>query len=187
MARYNNRPLGLSQTELADWLGVGRSTISAVEQATRSLPLGVGIQDIRLMLAAEGLVPGAAAGPPQPAPPPVPPPGPEAAPLQQRLAECRHQLTALGFRLRQLQRQAAPYEARLRAIPALRAWAGPVPDPARETLWLDFIEQEAAATLRTVCGAGPQLLLTTRIAGLTHETALLEEALAGLAPVGGSS
>jgi hypothetical protein len=25
MARYNNRPLGLSQTELADWLGVGRS------------------------------------------------------------------------------------------------------------------------------------------------------------------
>jgi hypothetical protein len=148
--------------------------------ATRSLPLGVGIQHIRLMLAAEGLVPGAAAGPPQPAPP-LPPPGPEAAPLEQQLRECRYQLTTLGFRLRKLQRQAAPYEAWLRAIPALRAWAGPVPAQARETQWLDFIEQEAAATLRNVCGAGPQLLLTTRIAGLTHEVALLEAALLGLA------
>jgi len=100
MARYSNRPLGLSQTELADWLGVGRSTISAVEQARRSLSLGVSVQYIRLRLAAEGLVPDAAAGLPPPAPPPVPPPGPGAAPLQQRLAECRYQLTNLDFRLR---------------------------------------------------------------------------------------
>lgn len=176
------RQLALSQEEVAAWLGVGRSTVSAVEKATRSLPSGLGIQEVRLALAAQGLVPDANAGPAQPAPAPWPPPAPEAAALQQRLSECRYQHGNLAFRLQQLQQRAAPYEARLRAAAALRAWAGPVPDPARESRWLHRFEQEALATLREECGAGSQLLLSARVAGLAHEIALLEAALASLVP-----
>lgn len=182
MFRLIRRQLALSQEEVADWLGVARATVSAVEQATRSLPPGTGIQDARLVLAAQGLVPAIAGGPPQPAPAPALPPAPEAAPLHQRLADCRHQHGNLAFRLHQLQQRAAPYEARLRAAAALRAWAGPVPDAARESRWLQGFEQAAVAALRDACGAGPQLLLTTRLAGLAHEIALLEAALATLAP-----
>lgn len=90
----------------------------------------------------------------------------------------RHELNNLVFRLRQLRRQAAPYEARCAVLPALRAQAAPASE--FETCWLTYFEGQTAARL-AACGAGPQLLPEARTAGLEREADLLGAYLA--APV----
>ena len=174
MASSTRNALGLSQQRVASWLGVPRATLAQVETGRRSLPIGRWMQDARLDLAVRGQVLDPA-GHVSDGPPPLPVPPPDAGPLGRRLRECRYHAGRLRYELAELRARAAPYEARYRALPALRAWTGPVPDPAREARWLDSFEKDADYELRYVCGAGPQRLLEARIAGFEREAELLAE------------
>ncbi|WP_400190339.1 hypothetical protein [Hymenobacter sp. B81] len=164
---------GLTQQRLASWLGLSRAALSMAEAGQRGLPQASRLRRIRLDLAQSGLVPGAGgvALPPQPAPPVYP------EPLVRRLADCRYHAQRLRFELQDLRARAAQYEARLAALPALRAWTGPVANPAHDANWLSLFEGEAVDGLQLACGAGPQRLLEIRIAGLEREAELLDEAL----------
>ena len=172
---------GLTQERLASWLGVNRGTVAMSETGQRSLPTSQWFLDIRLELAALGklFIPGQAVGP---APPPLPTPSVERQPLASRVAEARWRALQLRRELENMQKRAAQFEARLAAIPALRAYTGPVKNPAREAGWLALFEGEAIDGLRDDCGAGPQRLLAARLAGLELELAMLEETLATLPP-----
>ncbi|MCR5889605.1 hypothetical protein LRS06_17865 [Hymenobacter sp. J193] len=163
--------LGLTQELLASWLGIPRVSLALAERGSQGLPIGTGVQEARLLLATLGQVlqPD---GTTQPAPPSLPVPAPAPAPLEDRLSYCRYHISRL-----RLQRQAAPYEARLAALPALRAWTGPVRHPEREENWLALLEGEAEYALFYTCGAGPQRLLQARLAGLEREAELLQEML----------
>ncbi|MGI4873512.1 MAG: hypothetical protein ACRYFX_20340 [Janthinobacterium lividum] len=190
----SRRVFALTQQRLAEWLGVSTSAVALLETNRRGLPGGVAasIQLVRLALARRGEVPSPPGeGPPAvPGPPPLPLPSPNAEPLRRRLDECRHRATNLRYELAQLQARAACHQARLVALPALRAYAGPVPHPAQEKSWLDLFESEALAALCDDCGAGPQALLAARLAGLEREAELLEALLAAppvLAPAQGAA
>ena len=167
---------GLTQERLASWLGVNRTTLAMAETGRRSLPLGVGLQQSRLEFAKLNLVYDGE-GHTAPAPPPLPPPASEAAPLAYRLEDCRYHMYTLNRQLTAMRKRAAQFEARLAALPGLRAWTQPVKNPAREAGWLALFEGEAVDGLRDDCGAGPQLLLAARIAGLEREAELLAEVL----------
>lgn len=179
MADFIREKLGLTQERVAAWLGTSRAAVSMAEAGQRGLPTRHGIQSARLTLAALGKVL-AMAGEPTPAPPPLPTPVPEREPPAWRLRECQHQLRQLRRQLAAMQAQAAQLENRLTALPALRAYAGPIKNPAREAGWLALFEGEAVDGLRDDCGTGPQKLLEARIAGLAREAELLEELLAAL-------
>ncbi|WP_046246156.1 helix-turn-helix domain-containing protein [Hymenobacter terrenus] len=170
---------GLTQERLASWLGVNRTTVAMAESGRRNQPTSRWLLDARIELAALELVfnPG---GETMPAPPPVPTPPVQRLPLDHRLVETRYQILRLQRELKSMRKRAAQFEARLRAVPALRAWTGPVRNPAREAGWLALFEEEAVDGLRDDCGAGQQLLLEARIAGLEHETGLLAAAVANL-------
>lgn len=172
---------GLTQERLASWLGVNRGTVAMAETGQRNFPTNQWFLNIRLELAALGLlfVPGQAV---VPAPPPLPTPPVEAKPLVRRVAEARWKAVLLRRELEAMQKRAAQFEARLAAIPALRAYTGPVRNPAREAGWLALFEGEAIDGLRDDCGAGPQRLLAARLAGLELELTMLEETLAALPP-----
>ncbi len=170
--------LGLTQERLAYWLGIGRSSVALAERGRQFPTMGTtpAVQSGRLYCAARGRVYDPAGGDTA-APPAQPAPGPAPGPVESRLAQCHHQLGNLRYALRQLRARAAPYEARLVAAPALRAWGPPSPiGAAREAIWLRQFEDEAQVEL-AACGAGPQLLLEARIAGLAHEVQLLEGGL----------
>ncbi len=173
--------LGLTQQRLASWLGVTRETLAQVESKGRSLPHDHWLPDGRLMLAVRGKVlrPD---GTSYPGPPPLPPPPMPRKPLEDRLRYCRHHANRLRYELEALRRQAAPYLARLAALPALRAYEGPVANPAHEENWLALLEGEALQALEQVCGPGAQALLEARIAGLEREAEVLAERLAALPP-----
>ncbi|SHL24011.1 hypothetical protein [Hymenobacter psychrotolerans] len=166
----------LTQERLAAWLGIDRTTLALVETGRRALPQGRGVQDARLAMAMAGRTLDLTSG--SRAIAPLPPPPIEREPVEARLDYCRHHADRLRYQLRQLRRHAAPYEARLAAVPALRAWTGPVSDPAREARWLATFEAEAMEALAQHYGAGPQRLLEARISALDHEAALLESLLA---------
>ncbi|RTQ48183.1 hypothetical protein EJV47_17285 [Hymenobacter gummosus] len=135
----------------------------------------------RLALAVQGLVPDPeGATVPQPAPPPLLTPPVDARPLAQRLRYCRHHALRLRREQEAMQAKARHYELRLKVIPALRAWAGPVANPAQEEKWLTQVEQEARNALQHDCGLGPQRVLEARIAGLEREAELLAQTLAEL-------
>lgn len=181
MADTIRKEFNLTQQQLASWLGVNRTTLALVETGRRSMPLQVGSrQGIRLDLAALGLVMDVA-GATRPAPAPLPPPPIDPALVQQRLRYCLHHAENGRYELESMRRQAAPYLARLAALPALRAWTGPVRNPEREQRWLASFEAEAMQALSWQCGAGPQRMLEARIAGLEQEAQLLELLLAELA------
>ncbi|TGE24884.1 XRE family transcriptional regulator [Hymenobacter aquaticus] len=175
MADEIRQKLGLTQELMSSWLGVSRVRVAQAESGQRSLPLGRAVQLVRLTLATLGLVYDPAGN--RPAPPPLPAPAPDPEPLQSRLAHCAHHAGRLRYELEQLRLKAAPYEARLAALPALRAYTGPVKDAAREANWLALLEVEAETALLYDCGAGPQKLLEARIAGLEREAEVLRELL----------
>ena len=181
MASYLRDKFGLTQERLAAWLGVNRGTIAMSESGQRSLPTNQWLLDARLEMATLGLVlnPGQETGP---ALPPLPTPPVELQPLTYRLAEIRYQVLRLRRELEGMRKRAVQFEARLAAVPALRAYPGPVKNPTREAGWLALFEGEAVDGLRDDCGTGPQRLLEARIAGLEQEAKLLEEALATLPP-----
>jgi len=179
MSTYLREKFGLTQERLASWLGVGRGTVAMSEGGQRNLPGGAGVQQARLVLASLGKVydptaPESA----RPAPAPLPTPPSETQALARRARECRALAHRTQRQLAALQTQAAQLEARLAALPALRAYAGPVPTPTRETGWLALLEGEAEDGLRTQCGRGAQRLLEARLAGLEREAELLEALLA---------
>ncbi|WP_210514439.1 helix-turn-helix domain-containing protein [Hymenobacter terricola] len=182
MASFIREHFGLTQERLASWLGVNRVVLAQAEGGQRSLPIANGLQEPRLTLAALGKVlnPDGTA---QPAPPPLPSPAPIAKPLARRAVECRYQAGRLGRELTAMQARATALTNRLAALPALRAYAGPAKNPAREAGWLALFEGEAVDGLRDDCGPGPQRLLAARQAGLEREAELLEELLATLPPV----
>lgn len=176
------KKLGIPQELMASWLGVARSTLAQVETGRRSLPRQSILQHMRLHFATEGLVlqPPGAANPASVPLPPLPAPPVARQPLERRLTDCRHLVRRLRYELETMRRKAEPYEARLKALPALRAWTGPVANPAREENWLLLMEGEAEQALQYDCGAGPQRLLEARLAGLEREAELLEQLLAEL-------
>ncbi|GAA4384063.1 hypothetical protein [Hymenobacter koreensis] len=176
MADYTRDYFGLTQERLASWLGVERSVLAHAEIGRRPLPPGYWQQEARLLQARFGLVL-QVQGTTSPAPPPLPLPVPASDPLEVRLDYCRHHARRLAHQLKRMRTKATVYEARLRAVPALRAWTGPVPDPAREENWLALFEQEAENALLHDCGAGPQRLLEARLAGLEREAELLTDFL----------
>ncbi|TGE15775.1 hypothetical protein [Hymenobacter elongatus] len=167
---------GLSQEMMADWLGVARSSLALTERGYQSTTSATGVQGLRLILAAQGLVYDGAGGS-FAAPPVLPEPPPNAQELGYRLRECRVRIQTLELELETLRRRAAPYVARLAAAPALRAYPGPVASPEDEQDWLTFFELEARRQLRTTCGATAQRLLEARLAGLRCEAELLAEYL----------
>ncbi|GAA4037979.1 hypothetical protein GCM10022409_24090 [Hymenobacter glaciei] len=183
MADSLRKYFGLTQERLAAWLGVHRVVLAQAETGQRRLPLGPsqqGIPDVRLSLAKQGLLmqPGQSA---EPAPPPLPMPV-DSRPVLRRLQACRQQAANLRQQLPTMQARATAFANRLAALPALRAYTGPMPNPAREAAWLDRFEQEAVSGLRGECGPVLQGVAAARLAGLTHEMELLEELLAALPP-----
>ena len=181
MARFVREHFGLTQERLASWLGVNRVVLAQAEGGSRSLPLRDGLLEPRLTLAALGklLHPD---GTSAPGLAPLPPPAPDLLPLTHRLNDCRHQVWRLGRELAALQARATCFTNRLAALPTLRAYTGPVKNPAREAGWLALFEGEAVDGLRDDCGPGPQRLLEARIAGLLREAELLEELLGPVPP-----
>lgn len=177
---------GLTQERLASWLGVNRGTVAMSETSQRSLPTSQWFLDTRLELAALGLS-FSLDQPIGPAPPPIPTPPVERKPLTRRVAEARWKAVLLRRELEGMQKRAAQFEARLAAIPALRAYTGPVKNPAREAGWLALFEGEAIDGLRDDCGAGPQALLAGRLAGLQAEIGVLEALLGPAPPAPGAS
>ncbi len=179
MPDYLRDLFGLTQERLASWLGVSRGTIAMSEgRSGRGMPGANWQNNLRLLWAAQGKVYDPATPDAQaPAPPPLPAPPPAPEPLAWRLTEARHETLLLTRRLTLMQARAAQFEARLAALPALRAYPGPVPNPAREAGWLALFEGEALDALRDHCGTGPQRLLVARLAGLAREIELLEELL----------
>ena len=182
MADPTRAHLALTQQMLATWLGIPRSSVALAETGYQSMPPNTGLQDARLVLATLGLVPHPTGAPPPPPAPPLLPPLPlpplAEQPLAQRRDYCRHHTQRLRYALGKMRQKAAGYEARYPALPALRAWVGPVKNPEREANWLDNLQQDADYQLRYVCGAGPQRLLEARLAGLECEAELLAETLA---------
>lgn len=179
MADHTREHFNITQERLAWWLGVNRTTLALSETGQRNMPSSFRLQAARLHEAARGqalTAEGALAA----APPPLPPPAPDAAPLTARLRHCRHLIRNQQYTLERMRERAAPYEARLAALPALRAWTGPVPHPTQEENWLALFEAEAVEALGNDCGAGPRRLLEARIAGLEREAELLEEILSGI-------
>ena len=174
MAATIRTQFGITQERMADWLGMSRVSVTLAEQGQRSLPHSAALQEGRLTFARLGRVLDAS-GQTQPAPPPLPAPAPDPQPLLARLDYCQHHLRNLRYRLKLMQARAVPFEARLKALPALRAWTGPIRDPALEESWLALFEGEAQSGLLYDCGAGPQKLLAARIAGLEREAQVLGE------------
>ena len=177
MSDFLRDKFGLTQERLAAWLGVNRTTVALSETGQRGLPANRWMLDVRLALAAQGLVFDPAGGTLPVLPLPGPPPDPR--PAAHRLATARYQALRLQRELGNMRKRAAQFEARLAALPALRAWTGEVKNPAREAGWLALFEGEAVDGLRDDCGAGPQQLLAARLGGLEREIELLEAPLPG--------
>lgn len=193
---------GLTQAELAAFVGASQQLLAAVEAGRKTLGPG---PDQRLLVLARQLPPPDGMGPPAPAFAEVPPaevaasaarlaPA-ELADAQRRLARCRWLRFRLAFELGQ---QRGPGQARHQR----RQWAvqvlGPVlaaplpvpdwlapggpgplppyplatPDAARDTYWLDGLALHLAATSPPLSPAAA-LLARARLAGLDAEIALL--------------
>ena len=174
--------LGLSQADLAQYLGIDRSLLTHVEADRRSLPLAATWRLLPLL----ALLP--APHGPAPADPLPPDPAERTAAardaLHWRLETCRHEAQALAFQLRQqlprLQaarhRRALP--GRLAALPPRAPLPGLPNEAATPNLaWAARMAENAAADLARF-GSQARALPEARLAGLTAEIAYLEEVLA---------
>ena len=172
---------GLSQQELAIWLGLSRATLAKVETDRRALPSRAG-QWLRPWVTAL-LLPPATAVPQLPAPA-DPTNGPAA--LLARLAECRYQAQRLHQQLLNQQAYLNVLRDRLAAGPLLQA-ALPPPAPAEPVhapaalrrRWLARLLEAATDEL----SVAPEVLtlLAARCHAWQSEAAWLVDALA-LAP-----
>lgn len=183
---------GLSQPDLAPFLGVSQAELARFENGLRPLPSRVACP---LALLTACLPPADAAPPAAPDPatlphlavPPLPllaPPHPldpvDAAALLARQRHCAAQAAKLRFQLTQLIERAAQARRRLAAMPALQAAVGSPPvdpptpragrDHEQQVLWLKIFENEARIVLAN-SGATAQTLLLLRLSALEHEVA----------------
>ena len=165
---------GLTQKMMADWLGVARSSLALAERGHQPDPTAMGVQNLRLALAAQGLVYDGAGGS-FAAPVARPEPLPNPDDLRFRLRQCQYTIQGLEQQLETLTNQGTQYAARLAAAPALRAYPGPVASPEDEADWLTIFELEARRQLREHCGATARHLLEARLTGLRCEAGLLAE------------
>ena len=165
---------GLSQAELAGFLGVSREQLAYVEAGQRGLLPEAERRLrrlVRLLSATEvPVLPAVAVAPANP------------APLRKRLRRCRHLAAQVRYELetRAIRQQTlthrqqglAQLHAGLLAVPP-----DPAADPARELSWLAQLPTPPTATGAMVTA---QALLTARLRGLLAEAAALEETLAAL-------
>jgi DNA-binding XRE family transcriptional regulator len=127
---------GLSQQELAAWLGVSEAQAGHLETGRRGL--GHATAEALAPLLRQLPVPGPAAGSAlrlasaAPAPPVLALAPPEAAPLAARLDYCQHHARQRRRQLRPLEAQAATAARWAAALPALRAALPPDPGSAAE-------------------------------------------------------
>jgi transcriptional regulator with XRE-family HTH domain len=196
---------GLSQAELAAFVGISRPQLALVEAGRKNLGPG---PDQRLQVLARQLPPPDGLGPPAPAfgetgdgapAQPTPDPAPALAPLRRRLARCRWLRTRLAHELSARQQPGqARHQRRLWAVqtlgPALaqplpvpdwRAPGGPAlplppyplatPDAPRDSYWLSGLALRLAATPAPLPPAAA--LARARLAGLDAEIQALEAAL----------
>ena len=176
---------GLSQQELANWLGISRSQYSQVETGSDPLPAHARpwLWAWRPVLAL-----------PLPEPPtpvaPLPGVGEPAGPaaVRTRIAECQYQAQRLAAPLAALATQQARNRATLAAAPVLAAAlarfatvsAPPAPsDVGRRVRWLARWQEAATDALQPEAAKGPTaaLLLAARQAAWLHEAAWLTASL----------
>jgi len=188
---------GLTQAELAGFIGVGRPHLAMHEAGRKSLGPG---PDQRLQVLARQLPPPDGHGAPAPAFGPTAPDPATADLLHQRLARCRWLRTRLAYgQERQRGPGQARHQRRLWAVqvqgPALAHplplpdWLAPggpalplppyplaTPDAARDTYWLSGLALRLAATTPPLPPA-QAALAEARRAGLDAEIAALEASL----------
>jgi transcriptional regulator with XRE-family HTH domain len=188
--------LGLTQAELARFVGVSRQLIASEEAGTRFLH---GAPRHRLWVLARLLPPPDGHGPPAPAfalgtdaddsaPAPDLPGLLDEAPLRARLRRCRFYIIKARYELGQRQRPAESHARRRWAVGVLQAaWQAPVapplsyplatPDPVADPRWLVRFAADTAAAPPPLTPAGRALRLA-RLRGLEAEAATLEAQLA---------
>lgn len=183
------RYFGLTQPELADYLGLSRTLLAHIEGGRRSIPLTAMqrlVQLLRLLPPPYGRGPADAPLPPSPAEWPTD----VVDTVRRRVAAARHAAGNLAYRLGELREQVQPLRqrhalpARLAALPPdpvapADAWPAP-PRPVPPT-WPALLMLGANVTLPT-CGHLAQGLLEARRIGLAAEAAHLEALLATLPP-----
>lgn len=193
---------GLTQAELARFLGVSREMVSRVEAGSKEF----GEQPRqRLWALAHWLPAPDGQGPPVPTfgtgpdlsdphPAAAPDlPGPlDPAPLRARLRRCRFLAAKARYELDITQGEAQRQARRRWAVEVLRARLGPAapplpapwdmllatPDPAADHRWLDRLARDTAAEPPALTVTSRALLLL-RLASLEREAAALETLLAG--------
>jgi len=169
---------GLSQQELASYLGVSAGLVAHLE-AGRRRPAPATVA--RLTALALLLPPPEGHGPPAPPAPTATPTNPAAlpegpatplapGPLRQRQRACRLLAATLGARLHALQKGAATLARRRRGLAQLQAALLPTADAATAG-WLAGLAQAVAAP--SPAAATAQVLLAVRIEALTAEAAAL--------------
>jgi transcriptional regulator with XRE-family HTH domain len=182
------RYFGITQAELARYLGVSEGFAGHLESGRRGLPVELG-QVLDHLASPIPATPPALAAPPGPDDLAAP----EAAPLEARLDYCRHHARRLRRALRPLEAQAA-YAARWRAaLPALRAALPPDPggeEPPVHTglgRWAAFLGWyrwrwlEQRPTRLSPADSARYHLLRLQAEALETEAAALETLLAGAA------
>jgi hypothetical protein len=174
---------GLTQAELAGWLGLGRSLLGMVEIGSEQLPRHAWPW-LRPWQAALATAPPEEPSAPELPLPPVPGTGPAA--VLARLAECHYQARRLGQQHAALLAGHHLARRRLAAGPLLLA-ALPPPFPAepealaRRRRWLARLLEASTDVLRPEAPAGPvaAALLAARCQAWQHEAALLHAYLRG--------
>lgn len=163
--------LGLTQAELAPWLGVSRVQLGHAEASIRPLPVRAWPQLTRLTI---GLATADAA------PPVAPETAQPTGPLAARVRECRYQVLVLGRELAAMQAKARAMRRRLAVLPPLLASLPAGPEAELHRRWLQRLLDEATDALAAEVGLAPQALLQARQAAYAYEAAALEEKLAEL-------
>lgn len=156
---------GLSQEQLAPWLGVSGRLISYAEKGARKLPANALAQLTRLAT----LLP---ADPAAPVDEPAFAEAVDLAPLHTRVADCRYEALTIRRELARQAERAAEYFLQLAAVAAL------LPSAANdgERLWLELRQLEATRGQRA-SGSTKQVLLRARLAALEAEVAWLAQHL----------
>lgn len=173
---------GLSQQQLARYLGVSTGFVTHLEAGRKPLPLALLARLTRLALLLpppEGhgppLPPPASATPTNPAALPTGPATPlAAAPLHKRVRACRLRAAVLGQQLARLHARAAAHFRRAQGLAQLQAALGP---DAAEARWLRELAEDVAAAAPGPAAASAQVLLAVRVAALTAEADTLESLL----------
>jgi transcriptional regulator with XRE-family HTH domain len=196
--------LGLTQVDLAGYLGVSRDQLTGYVADRQSLPMVPNLYLVQLY----SKVPPAVLSDPAyrarrlwPADPPLllaevldpAAPGGElqAGPLHLRMLECQLQAHRVRLEIARVSRRLAQALARQQVLPALRADPGfpaELRDDARETRrqrWLDWLEQDTAYYLQEYDRTA-QALRVLRAESLETEAARLQALLDTLPPAAAS-